>query len=772
MLIRNFFRDIISTLPRFLAVIIVTALGVMIYVGMSGNGYNLTKTAESYYKSQNVADYWIYGSMLTKLDEKRIANLDSVESIQSELSLQAESYQDEDITIDLDGISGDFNINKPDILSGRMFENNRECMLDASYAKTHNINISDKIDLKIKKTDKKLTFTVCALINSPEYIHNIGDTDITPDSYKHGFAFVKEDALEEMKDLLSYNKMSLILKNNTDKNQFRKDIEKILGTKLNKLLSFKDNEKVSIIINQVDNTKALTNSLPMIFFLIAALIMFTTMSRIVENSRMVIGTLKALGYSKIVIFIYFLSYAFIVVILGNLLGILPSRIITAGLMSFTTADMTVAKFSNSFDYSSIYKTLLITTVISVGTAAFLSAREIRYSPTECMRPKSPKIGKANFLEKIKIIWSNMNFEQKTITRNIFRNKMRLIMCVFGVAGSMAIIITAFGFRNSTEKLKSNMFSNMYRYDIQIILKKDTSTFEAERIKKISGVDKTENVMNQVVKVSNSGKSENTTINVMEDTISLMVPSIDAKDGMSMPEDGLIISTTLAKKLNIYKGDMLDLVVSGKRDIRKIKVADIKENITGGYISRSLWRKLGEGYTPSIIYVKTKQPSSFIENTNNYDFIGSIKQKSELVASINDQMRAVNSISLVLMVFGGVLTLVVLYNLGILNFYERMRELATLKVLGFYDKEIKVLVLRENTIFTVIGIIIGIPLGIALTTFILSQSSRENMTFEPYIKGVTFLYAAGLTYIFSVIVNLLLKRKLKDIDMLGALKSVE
>ncbi|MFT5873914.1 MAG: putative ABC transport system permease protein, partial [Clostridium sp.] len=701
MLIRNFFRDIISTLPRFLAVIIVTALGVMIYVGMSGNGYNLTKTAESYYKSQNVADYWIYGSMLTKLDEKQIANLDSVESIQSELSLQAESYQDEDINIDLDGISGDFNINKPDILSGRMFESNRECMLDASYAKTHNINIYDKIDLKIKGTDGKMTLTVCALINSPEYIHNIGATDITPDSYKHGFAFVKEDALEEMKDLLSYNKISLILKNNADENQFRKDIEKILGTKLNQLLSFEDNEKVSIIINQVDNTKALTNSLPMIFFLIAALIMFTTMSRIVENSRMVIGTLKAFGYSKIVIFIYFSSYAFIVVILGNLLGILPSKIITTGLMSFTTSDMTVAKFSNSFDYSAIYKTLLITTVISVGTAAFLSAREIRYSPTECMRPKSPKIGKANFIEKINIIWSNMNFEQKTITRNIFRNKMRLIMCVLGVAGSMAIIITAFGFRNSTEKLKNNMFSNMYRYDIQIMLKKGTSTFEAERIKKITGVDKTENVMNQVVKVSKNGKSENTTINVMEDEISLMVPSIDAKEGMRMPEDGFIASTALAEKLNIHKGDMVEIVVSGKRDIRKVKLSDIKENITGGYISRSLWRKLGEEYAPSVIYVKTEQPSSFIENTKNYDFIISLKQKSELVASINDQMRAVNSISLVLMIFGGVLTLVVLYNLGILNFYERMRELATLKVLGFYDNEIKVLVLRENTIFTII-----------------------------------------------------------------------
>ena len=307
MLIRNFFRDIFSTLPRLIAVIIITALGVMLYVGMGGYGYNLSKIGESYYKSQNVADYWIYGSQLTKLDEKQIAKLDFVESIQSELSLQTENYEDKNISLDLNGISGDFNINKPYILSGQMFEDNRECMLDASYAKAHNIFVGDKIQLRIKETDNKLIFTVCALIDSPEYVFNTSGTELLPNSYKHGFAYVKEDALEDMKELLSYNVISIKLKDNADKNQIKKDIEKILGTKLIQLLSFDDNQKASFIINEVKGTKALTNSLPMIFFLIAALIMFTTMSRVVENSRMMIGTLKALGYSKIMIFTYVFS---------------------------------------------------------------------------------------------------------------------------------------------------------------------------------------------------------------------------------------------------------------------------------------------------------------------------------------------------------------------------------------------------------------------------------------------------------------------------------
>ena len=772
MLIRNFFRDIFSTLPRLLAVIVITALGVMIYVGMSGYGFNLNKIAKSYYKTQNVADYWIYGSHLTKLDEKEIAKLDYVENIQSEISIQTENYEDKNISIDLTGISGDFNINKPYIMAGRMFENNRECMLDASHAKAHNINIGDKIELRIKETDKKLVFTVSALIASPEYIYNVGGMELIPNSYKHGFAYVKEDALEDMKALVSYNKMSLKLKGNLERNQLKADIEKILGAKLSQFLSFQDNAKASIIISEVNNTKALTNSFPMIFFLIAAFIMFTTMSRVVENNRMMIGTLKALGYRKITIFTYFFSYAFIVVILGNLLGVIPSSLITSGLMSLASAQMTVPYFPVTFDVASIFRSLLITTIICAGTAAIICAREIKYSPAECMRPKSPKIGKVNLFERIKFIWSKLNFEQKTIARNIFRNKMRLIMCVSGVAGCMAIIITAFGFRDTTGKLMVNMFSNMYKYDIQVILKNGTSLLETERIKKLGIVDKAENIMDGAIKVSKADKSENATITVTEDIISLMVPSMEAMESMVMPNDGTIVSSSLSKKLNIHKGDIIDIVVSGKSDIRKVKVSDIKDNITGCYVSRSLWRKLGEEYVPSTIYIKTREPASFIESTKKYDFILAIKEKSELVESINSQMGAMNTIAFILIVFGGVLALVVLYNLGILNFYERMRELATLKVLGFMSNEIKTLVLRENTIFTVFGIIAGIPLGIQLTTFIMNGSAQEDMTFEPYIKIITFIYAAILTFMFSVFVNFLLGKKLKQIDMLGALKSIE
>ncbi|MGK0468918.1 FtsX-like permease family protein, partial [Clostridium sp.] len=680
MLIRNFFRDIISTLPRLMSVIIVTALGVFLFVGMGEYNYNLTNIAESYYASQNVADYWIQGSMLNKLDERKISKLDGVESTQAEIKIQTELYTDKNISIDLQGISGDFIIDKPYIMSGRMFESNRECMLDASYAKTHNIRIGDEIDLRIKDTENKLSFIVCALIDSPEYISNTGATDLLPDSNKHGFAYVKEDALGEMKELIGYNVITLKIGDNTDEHQLKVDVEKILGTKLIRLLEFDDNEKSHVLITQIDSSKAMTVLMPMIFFVIAAFIMFTTMSRVVETGRMMIGTLKAFGYSKLKIYTYFLSYAFTVVVLGNLIGILLSGFLAKSMMGLTSSRLTLPEFPLNTDYLSIIKSIVLTTVICVGTAAAVCTSEIRHSPTECMRPKSPKAGKVNIFEKIKFLWSKMNFAQKTVTRNLFRNKARMLMCVIGVAGCMAITITGFGFRDTINSSINSMFTNMYKYDANVILKNDVRREEVTRISKIPGVDKTENIMMTSIKILKDGKSEDTTVSIMEDEIFLMLPSIEVQESMTMPEDGAIVSSYLVKDLDIKNGDILDIIVAGNTEIIKVKVSEIRDNITGCYLGKSVWRKLGQGYKASSVYVKTDDMKSFIAGTKKYDFIGTVMLKDELVGAIESQISSISAITVIFIFFGGVLALVVLYNLGILNYYERMRELATLKVL--------------------------------------------------------------------------------------------
>jgi putative ABC transport system permease protein len=496
------------------------------------------------------------------------------------------------------------------------------------------------------------------------------------------------------------------------------------------------------------------------------------MSRVVETGRMMIGTLKAFGYSKLKIYTYFLSYAFIVVILGNLIGIFLSGFLASGMMELLLSSLTLPEFQLKTDYLSIFKSIVLTTVICVGTAAVVCASEIRNSPTECMRPKSPKAGTENILERIRFLWSIMSFAQKTVTRNIFRNKARMLMCVFGVAGCMAITLAGFGLRDSINATTNSIFTNMYKYDVNVLFKNDVTLNEATRISKLTDVDKAENVMMAPIRILKDRKSVDTTANILEDKVTLMLPSLKVQDSMTMPEDGLILSSTLAKDLNLKRGEIIDIILAGNTDIIKVKVSEYKDNISGCYLSKSVWRKLGQEYKTSGVYVKTKDVKSFVAKTKEYDFVSTVILESEIVDSTNSETSVLNTVTVVFIFFGGVLGLVVLYNLGILNYFERMRELATLKVLGFIPREIKALVLTENIIFTIIGIALGIPLGIALTSFLVAKSPQKSMNFITSIKLTSFIYSAGLTMMFSLFVNNILGKKLNKIDMLGSLKSVE
>lgn len=772
MLVKNFLREIFSTLPRLMSVIIVTALGVFMYVGMAGIGYNLSMVAKSYYTSQNVADYWISGKDITKDDEKKVQQIAEVSQAQSRVYLEAQPVRDKDVTVMLHGISGDFTINKPYLIAGRLPETAREFALYDDFAKKHHLNIGDTYELKIKDMEQRITLTVCGLIRSPEYIYNISGIDLIPDSYKLGFAYMKAESLESILGKNTFNQICIKLKQNADTEQFKRGLDEALGKKTAALISFDDNKKASMLNDSVKEMKSVTTSLPTLFFLISALIMFTTMSRIIESARMQIGTLKALGYSDFSIFLYYISYSQIVVILGVLFGALPSGLITNSLMEVYKTSFSLPNFTTQFSIASIIQSLIITNIFCTGSSLYICMKGLKEMPAECMRPKQPKTGNKNIIERMTAIWQKMTFTEKTITRNIFRNKMRLIMCVAGVAGCMAVIITAFGMNDSNSKFFNMMFNKLHRYDLQVLLKADTTEAQYKRIQSVKGVDKCEYQMEVPASFINKQKKESANITVVEDEISLMLLDINSDTVMRMPKDGAVVSSILAKKLNLKTGDTLTANITGINKTISVEVKEILKNINGIYVGRTMWRTLGQEYKPTTIYISTATPELTKNEIVDYDFVLAAKQKSEIVASIESQLGTMKVMVFMLTLFGGVLAFVVLYNLGIMNYFERIRELATLMVLGFYDKEIRVLVLRENTIFTLIGIIFGIPLGIWFHSNLMGNNESAGFEVDVYISYLTFFIAAGLTFVFSLLVNLSLGKKFKVIDMIGALKSVE
>ena len=771
MLLRNFLREILSTLPRLLAVIIVTIVGLIIYVGMGGVAHNLTLLADSYYKEQNVADFWVTGSQLTKAEEKKFSQLEGVLAVQSRVTLEAQPVRDDEVTVMLHAVSGDFDINRPYIISGRLPLSDREFVLYDAYAEKHHITVGDTYTLQIKGTEQRITLTVSGLVRSPEYIYNTSSLDPIPDNYKLGFAYMKAESVRDILGENNFNQICIKLDENADVEQFKQDVNKILETKTYSLVSFSDNPKASMLMDTIETFESTTTGLPTLIFLVSALIMFTAMSRIIENARMQIGTLKALGYRNVSIFLYYIAYAQTVIILGILVGTLLSAPLTDMLLERYREIYSMPDFTTKLGIGYIFRAIIIANIFCTGPSIYICAKQMKEMPAECMRPKKPKEGRENIVERIGFVWKKMSFTAKTVVRNIFRNKMRLVMCVGGIAACMALIITAFGKSDANDRFFDTLFNDIQKYNLQVTLYDDVTAAQLMRLQSIDGINKYEYQMGLLSSITNEDKTESTNIVVVEDEISLMLLDMDGGGTpMKMPTDGAIISSTLAEELNLRTGDVFYAKIDG--NTISLRVSQILENINGVYAGKSLWRNLGQGFKPTVAYIDTSSPETVKSQIAEYDFVSSVKLKEEIVSSIEMQLETVKSMVFVLSLAAGILAFVVLYNLGIINYYERLRELATLMVLGFYNKEIKALVLRENIIFAIIGILLGIPLGILLNNALLGSSESAGYEINAYIRTSTFFIAAGLTFLYSWVVNLTLGRKFKEIDMVGALKSIE
>jgi putative ABC transport system permease protein len=772
MLIRNFLKDIRSTLPRLLSVIIITALGVLIFVAMNTVNTNLLDMANTFFRQQNAADFWIYGDNLNKTDEKKIRDIPGVGEVQSQLVVEAEPLREQEVTVILHGVSGGYKLNTPLIIKGDFPKSKREIMLLENYAKSHNLDVGDQYELLIKNTNKKMSFTVCALIKTPEYMSIATNTEPVQNSYKTGVAFMDENTLSEIAGSNTYNQMCVKLNDDASENYFKNEVKARLGYKVSNMTALPDKTSSYIVFDTIHYITVIATILPWIFFIISALIMFTTMSRIIENARLQIGTLKALGYKDSAILLYYLSYCVIVVIIGMVLGCLPSMRLAVPLYHVFNAVVILPPHEIVIDRLAIVYAFLLTSFFCVGTAFIICEKELRENPAECMRPKPPKAAKDILFERITFWWNRLNFSAKTVARNIFRNKMRMFMCIAGVTGCMGIILAALGFWDSNNRFIDQRYENLYQFDLQVTMKRNTPEIVYRRLKALENVQEIEYEMDTTISVYKNNRKESGSIHVMEDSVSLMLISDMAQVPAELPRDGILLARNIAEKLDIGIGAEITYTVGGSS--RKVQgfVSGFSESNLVSYAGKSYWESKSHPYAPAIAYIRTNNPDAVSDKVMEYDFVVVAKNRDELIRSIRTNFKVIDVFVAVFITFGGMLALVVLYNLGILNFYERMRELATLMVLGFRDKEIKTLILTENIIFTMVGILFGLPFGIALAGVLIGDSVRFGYTLDMYIKPGSYVIAIILTMSFSQIVNLMLGKNFKKIDMIGALKSVE
>ncbi len=550
-----------------------------------------------------------------------------------------------------------------------------------------------------------------------------------------------------------------------------------------------DNEGFNSFSQDCDNVEKLGQVFPIVFFIIATLISLTTMTRMVEEERVQIGTLKALGYNKLQIMSKYIIYSLTASVIGGFLGAIfglkffPYVIITMYKMMYDITNLVI-----EFNW---YYTILgigLITICIVGATIYTASRELQSTPAEMMRPKAPKPGKRVLLEKIPFIWSKLSFTQKVTVRNMFRYKKKFLMTVIGICGCTALIVAGFGLKDSISGIMDFQYVDIYDYDMLIGLKntltEDEKTNLIQDLENKNEIEKcvTSHMFAGDIKSSNYKEEAQVMVIKNSQTLEEIVKLKSLKNGqkLELNENEVIITDKLSQLLNVKVGDEITITDSDDKEVR-VKISGITEHYISHYVymTDKLYEKLyNEIPNTNVIFAKysekideeaeSKLSKELLVNSK----IASITLTSYLITIMDETLSAMNFVVYVLIVSAGLLAFIVLFNLSNINISERIRELATIKVLGFYDKEVYDYVTREIVLLTIIGIIFGLVFGFILNSFILGTCEIGILRFKKTVLPQSYLFASIITIIFTAIINFITYFSLKKIDMIESLKSVE
>ncbi len=835
-LFKDIFREIGKSMGRFVSIFGIVLVGVAFFTGVKSSAPYMKRSADSYFDRTSFFDFKMYSTAgFTEEDVEAVSGVDGVKAAAggyvmnalttvgtSETVLQLMSYDTEKSESD-----GDY-INKLTVLEGRLPEKSGECVLRYYEMKTFGLELGDSITL-VSGTDSGIsesletdTYTVVGFIATPYYLSYqydaasvgsgsvelvayIPEADFISERYSVMYALVdgaegvntygdeyfditdpvkeRVEALGDSRAREAYDSMC-------------EQAELLLGTSegvpevswyvydRNSHYSYVDYGSCG------DRMDAIAKVFPVFFYLVAALVCLSTMTRMVDEQRGNIGTMKALGYSKMSIAMKYVVYAILASLLGGVAGCFvgiasfPKIIFTAWNIVYTIDKMTP-------DPQPLMCILAIAVAVAVTAAAALAAcvGGLMETPALLLRPKSPQNGKKVFLERISLIWKRLSFSHKVTARNILRYKKRFFMTVIGIAGCTALILAGFGIRDSISMVAEGQYGGIFRYDISGVMSEDCDREavlnEYGKAPEVEDIYVVTQFMGKASKTGQKGQSAEKSINIISagsgERYGDFVDTRRDKDGESVliPDDGVLVTYKLAKDMGVKKGGVLYISEDGE-EYHGVRVADIVTMYVGQYIF------MQDSYFESV-FGKEPDNNTFIAKLTTSDEgeqqkLGSrimekypvegISYYDGIQARFNDMISSLGIITVVLIISAALLAFVVLYNLITVNISERLREIATIKVLGFYDSEVAMYVYRENIVLSIIGSLAGLVLGIFLHGYIMNVVEMDDVIFPKYIKWYSYIFSVVITVVFGLIVNAVMYGKLRRIPMVESLKSVE
>lgn len=808
-LLKEFFRTLRLTMNRFFAIAIMVGLGVAFFAGLRATQPDMELSVNRWYEETNFFDLWIKSDRgITKDEVKMIQDAKNVLKVD-------EGYSDQMYAL-IEGersvtwvYSVPSKVNQLKIKEGRLPKSSKECFADSKLKEQSDLKIGDWVEFETgenaaMQSIKKQAYQIVGFGDTPLYLTaDRGSSTIGNGKVDYFFFLPKEDftslvmtdiyvQMKGLKDEAAYQAgyEDQIKEYSAEMKKLLKE-SNLNGSDLAEknwfVLSRKENASYVEYGSDAERIGAIGKVFPIIFFLVAALVALTTMTRMVEEERNQIGTLKAMGYSNFSISAKYFWYALLASGMGSLLGllagqkVLPAIIMSAYQTLYQYLPYMLTPVSIWF---SLYAVLAAIACTTLATAA-ACYKELLMMPAELMRPQSPKPGKRVLLERVGFVWKKLDFTGKATIRNLFRYKKRLFMTLFGIAGSTALLLVGFGVRDAILKVKTTQYSEIIKYDTEIAVDElknqdwevEKALSEDERIEGWIAIQKT-----NVVARANGEKQEISmivpeTLNQFNNYIALRQRRNGNK--IQLSENGVVITEKLARLLDVKKGDSIQ-VKEGEHLAKKVKIDGITENYFMNYIylSREYYATVMKtepvfmDYWIHLTESSKKSRDTFGADYLKYSSVKGVQFTQKANEKIAEMLKTMDGVIWVLVASAGLLALVVLYNLNNINVTERKRELSTLKVLGFYDREVSAYLLRENVILTLLGILIGYVFGFLLTRFVVSTAEVDVLMFGRQIRIISYLLSGLITFFFTALVNIIMHFSLKRIHMLESLKSVE
>ena len=790
MLKKKMFRDIKQNLSQFITIFLMVLIGVMVYVGIEAYMDGMTSAADNFYKNNNIQDLNVMGNLSDK-DLDKIKSLDNVKNAEKKLVVNAIDKDDKDKTYLLSFIDSN-NISKFHIMDGEKFDVNKKgAWVDNFYAEKNNLKVGDTI--KIKYDTFSLEEKILGLINVPDHIYDVKDeSELVPNRENFGFvylsvneipeSYIKDLVMKEMKitdekifdkyvtnfnykEYIPYNYIMVDVNKKKNVKSVKEDIEDNVSN-AKAIVKIEDTLSYQRYQGEIDEGASYVGIFSGLFLFIAMLSVITTMTRVVKKQKLQIGTMKALGIKNSKIVMHYVGYGFFVSLAAAIVGIILGKYFIGTF--FLNMEMDYFEVPNGVPVVkplSYLVALLVVMVVSFIT--YLTCRkELFKKPAEALRNEVPNVKVSSLNLSTKGIFKKLNFSSKWNYRDILRNKFRTITAVVGIVGCCMLIVCAFGMLNSMNHFIKLQFEDLYNFNYKLSLKENINDDELKVLTDKYG-DNTSETLTIETKIGK--EREANTIFVTNAGNLVRFQNENGEFIKVNKNNGVYVTRKLANQKNLKVGDTIKWHIYGVNKYYESKIVGLTkdpqvQNLT---MTKEYLESLDIDYKPDSLYTNTDLKG--IKDIKNVSLVQDI---NELKNSLESMLSMMKSMIMLIIVFAIGLGAIIIYNMGILSYSEKQYQFATLKVLGFSDKKIRKIFVQQNNWITVLSIIIGLPTGYYMTSWIFKSVIADNYDFSAYINLSTYLIAIIGTILVSIIVSRMLSKKVNKIDMVSSLKANE